>query len=103
MIQLVVKQGVNFKYFTQPAIRIMQVALKTWIYLEATPTVTSAFDGKHMKDSLHYTGLAMDFRTKNLSEQDAKKWASDMSKELGKDYQCVIEVDHLHVEFDPKA
>lgn len=62
--------------------------------------ITSGVDGKHMIESLHYKGLALDFRTRDLKDpQDILKAVKAM---LGQEFDVVLEKDHLHVEFQPK-
>ena len=39
---------------------------------DATLVITSALDGTHMKNSLHYKGLAVDLRTRHLSKSNQK-------------------------------
>lgn len=99
-----VKSNVIFNFFTRPVLRILLAVLDTWDNAEpASPFVTSAFDGKHMKDSLHYKGYALDFRTNSLSDGAAKAWSERMRKALGPDYDVVLESNHLHVEYHPKV
>ncbi len=63
-------------------------------------TVTSANDSVHMKGSKHYTDEALDFRTKDITADEAKQWGVIIKRRLGADYDIVLEVDHLHVEHD---
>lgn len=60
--------------------------------------VTSGNDGHHMTNSLHYRGLAVDLRTRDFTDV----FASLLRAYLGKDYDVVVERDHLHVELDIK-
>ena len=67
--------------------------------------VTSANDSTHMKTSRHYSNEAFDIRTSNVleGEEAVQKWADNIKKELGKDYDVINEKNHLHLEFDPKV
>lgn len=71
--------------------------------------ITSALDGVHSANSLHYRGLALDLRTKFLpSRLEKLKFASLMRDCLGSDYDVVLEDllgknEHLHVEYDPEG
>lgn len=62
--------------------------------------ITSAKDGKHRPDSLHYKGLALDLRTWHVSGREGQVVA-DLQRALGDEYDVVAESDHVHVEFDP--
>jgi hypothetical protein len=66
--------------------------------------VTSVTDGKHMDGSLHYKGLAADFRTTadGLAPETVRLITGKLKAALGPQFDVVVEVDHLHVEFDPK-
>lgn len=64
--------------------------------------ITSLCDGRHSKNSLHYFGNAFDIRTRHLSEEEKQDVVVLLAKMLGKDYDVVLESDHIHVEFDPK-
>ncbi len=65
--------------------------------------VTSCNDGKHSRGSLHYVGLAIDFRTRHMKDQAEKDKLTDQAAEaLGQEFDAVLESDHLHVEYQPK-
>jgi len=64
--------------------------------------VTSLSDGQHSSNSLHYKGLAFDTRTRQLTASQKTELRDMSASALGKDYDVVLESDHLHVEFDPK-
>jgi len=66
--------------------------------------VTSAIDGVHSHGSRHYSGLAVDLRTRNIDAEDMKRMVfNDIKHALGADFDVVLEETHLHIEFDPKA
>lgn len=67
--------------------------------------VTALLDGTHMEGSLHYKGLAADFRTKGTGL--AKRLFDEVRKSLPvSQYDVLLEnldqaEEHIHVEFDP--
>lgn len=63
--------------------------------------VTSGNDSRHMPESLHYLDRALDFRTNHLSPEQQRAWTKAIQERLGRDYQAILEDDHLHVEHDP--
>ena len=65
--------------------------------------ITSAFDGVHKQDSLHYIGRALDFRTRHLTDPLAFNIATAIRRALGPDFDVVLEEDHIHIEYDPKG
>jgi hypothetical protein len=75
--------------------------------------VTSVSDSFHSDDSCHYSGNAFDLRYLGTrtgaincvpaeQEAEANSWASRLRRVLGRDWDVVVEVDHIHVEYDPK-
>jgi hypothetical protein len=76
--------------------------------------VTSALDGKHSTFSLHYEGLALDFRTRHLTPLERTQLRGMMKRkldDLARDYNAtnperrarfdvVLEQTHLHAECD---
>ena len=74
-------------------------------------TVTSARDGKHSKHSLHYSGEAIDLRTKDIKEQGLIPYIADLMVILLKfslpDYQWVVideseKSNHIHLQLSHK-
>jgi len=64
--------------------------------------ITSANDGKHGRNSLHYKDRAIDIRTRDLPHEKITALAAALQMELGDDWDVVVEKTHIHVEFDPK-
>lgn len=64
--------------------------------------VTSCTDGRHGRGSLHYKGLALDFRTRHMESGQADDVEADMRAGLGGEFDVVVEATHIHCEFDPK-
>ena len=61
--------------------------------------ITSMMDGTHMPSSLHYKGLAVDLRIWDLHHKDS--CVSKIKNALGESYDVILEVDHIHLEYDP--
>ena len=75
------------------------------VYAEAGPdlTVTACVDGKHMAGSFQYSGAAIDLRTRDLAPDEVQKLTARTKSCLGDDFDVLLEVDHIHIEFQPKA
>lgn len=73
-----------------------------WKEYEQELVVTSGLDGVHSSSSLHYYGLALDFRTHYFSPEEALAVSVDLRECLGNDFDVVLHSTHIHVEFDPK-
>ncbi len=91
-------EGVSWRIFY--AAIIVEAVLKTF---GVDLVITSACDGQHMPHSLHYKGLAFDARSRELAPQFQTHARDEMKKELGPDYDVVLEKDHFHIEHDPKG
>jgi len=69
-----------------------------WVEL----VLTSASEGKHGENSLHYSGKAFDFRTRGLTTEQQEDWATLCRIRLDAEFDVVLEKDHLHVEWQPE-
>ncbi len=125
MIQLKFKPGVSFgrvETFIEegvsirPAITIIILAVMARFEEMGAPycMITSACEGKHGENSLHYEGLALDFRIRHLRDphssdednvalvkQRAEQVAAHLREDLGDQYDVVLHSTHIHIEFDP--
>lgn len=83
---------------------IVAAVYNAWVEVSAPGDmwVTSGNDSVHMPDSKHYHDEALDFRTRGLSKAKIAAWAEVARRRLGRNYDVVIESNHLHVEYDPK-
>lgn len=88
--------GVQWQMFVA-AIKVEEV----YDHYEVACVITSGCDGKHMPTSLHYTGHALDFRTREFPVEALQEVRARLKAVLGPDYDVVLEKDHFHVEFDP--
>jgi hypothetical protein len=66
--------------------------------------ITSGIEGKHQRGSFHYAGDAADIRIRNLpADVSVAAVRNEIADALGQDFDVVLEKDHIHIEFDPKA
>jgi len=74
--------------------------------------ISSCTDGKHGRNSLHFSGAAKDYvgfypssRNKlpdtRLPEKKMGEIGQVISQRLGTEYDLVIEASHIHIEFQP--
>lgn len=84
----------------------MAVALivATEVYREHgfSVVVTEGTGGRHSAGSLHYVGLALDLRTRDIPGVTVSAIWAQLRSSLGMEYDVVLESDHLHLEFQPK-
>ena len=66
--------------------------------------LTSALDSHDDRPkSLHLKGLACDFRTRHITQEQAKHIVSFLRVWLDPlGFDTVLEYDHIHTEYDPK-
>lgn len=95
------KQGVDIRGI-KPELILAMVLVEPVISKHAKFVVTSVCDGTHMKTSLHYQGLAMDVRTREIPEVMLRPCLEEIKSVLGSQFDVVLEGDHYHIEFDPK-
>ncbi len=102
---LTLKAGVKTAGIQPEIVWAAFVADQVYTELGYDCIVTSVVDGKHGRGSLHYVGFALDLRTRHFLEKDKDmdEIAARMIRDrLGKQYDVVAELDHIHVEFQPK-
>lgn len=99
------KKGVDIVGITKECIALIHnVAYAYEAHGYSECVVASVTDGAHMNGSKHYEGNAADFRTWPVKSQSDLMAILETAKyRCGKDYDIIIEKDHLHGEFDPKA
>lgn len=99
---MIIKPGVSVTGLRPEMILALMAAQRVYADLGASVILTSALEGKHGYGSLHFAGLAVDIRIKNLRAGEAKIAASNIKEALGAQYDTVLEKNHIHIEFQPK-
>lgn len=65
--------------------------------------ITSLDDGKHSDASLHYSGCGGDLRIRNIGNKDHILLIhAEIKRRLNKDFDVVLEHNHIHIEYQPK-
>jgi len=99
---MIIKNGVNVVGL-QKEIIIALPTIDNVVSSEVSYLViTSALEGQHGKGSLHPLGYAIDIRLPYKDESLNVKIVNALKIRLGKDYDVVLETNHIHIEFDPK-
>lgn len=105
------KDGVPRDSLTENAVRAAAVAKKYFDELNISFLVTSTTDStsssdsktRHMVGSKHDHGDAVDISIRGLGGAAAVKSIVDnIRRDLGDDYDVLIDKDHIHIEYDPK-
>lgn len=104
-----IKPGVNMTGIKPEMVPAMLALARIFDLHGVVPVITSALDGRHGRGSLHYAGLAIDVRSKNLPDGAVKLAVLQAIKDdLGAQYDVLLEAvnqdnEHYHIEFQPKA
>lgn len=98
-----VKKGVKL----HPAIAMAVVVVavnEIMTEYETDCVITSGIEGEHSRGSLHYVGLAIDFRGNSVVPAVRQAIIKELRDALGDDFD-VIESNHgaIHIEYQPKT
>jgi len=63
--------------------------------------ITYTTNGRHRQNSLHYSGYAIDLRTRDLTSSQKGQAAEILRGALGVNYDVIVEPTHIHLEYDP--
>lgn len=100
---LLLKPGVRVAGLRPEILLALIAAERVFDEAHVDLVVTACVDGKHTAGSLHYVGQAVDVRTRDVTAADQSKLLARLRECLGPDYDVALEIDHLHVEFQPKT
>ena len=97
------KQGTKISGIRPELILAILVAEGVYHKYSTDLVITSVNDGKHSFTSLHYSGSAIDIRTRELPEADSiQAVGEEIRQGLSNEYDVVVESDHIHIEYQPK-
>lgn len=98
---LSLKKGVIFEGIHSRIIESLALVDRCYLKFGFDGVITSARDGRHKANSLHYVGRALDLRTSFFTPLQRQEFHRDLQYALGSDFDVVLEKDHVHYEFDP--
>jgi len=105
-LRTALKLGVDIRGISPECVLGILIAAQVYESRGVPFVVTSIKDSRHSKHSLHYVGRAFDCRLPSrYTATDGTNQAvhRDLAEALGPQFDVVLEADHIHVEFDPKA
>lgn len=97
-----IKEGVSLAGLGEPMTLGVMVVASVYDVIGKPCVITSVLDGVHGRQSLHYQGGAVDFRTRHLSENEKLVVDAECRAALSAEFDVVMEHNHLHVEWQPK-
>ena len=95
-----IKDGVMLSGLKREIVKALPYIEKIYKEEGKPLVITSALDGLHSSGSLHYSGYAVDIRTRFFSEQQKLRVYQDIKRVLGIAYDVVWHNSHIHVEYD---
>jgi ABC-type nickel/cobalt efflux system permease component RcnA len=101
-----IKPGVDLSGICPPIANQLPIIVK--VFYSSTgliPTITSATEGDHARNSQHYRGLAIDMRIKNMTGEHQDWIAAQLKKYLSNRWIVFHgddnHLDHIHIEYRP--
>jgi len=96
---MLIKAGVSIERLERHTRR--GLGITNWVFerCDEELIITSTFEGNHGAGSLHYANQAFDIRH---TQNKTCCVAEILERELGEDFDVVEELDHIHIEYDPK-
>ncbi|MBA7495086.1 hypothetical protein ES702_05665 [subsurface metagenome] len=96
---MLLKTGVDISRLNREIRRALgTISVIFWKYGHEL-VITSTYEGDHSPGSLHYSNDAVDIRA---PVNRAGEIFAEIRELLGVDFDVVDEVDHIHIEYDPK-
>lgn len=102
---ITVKKGVRLHGVIPQMFFAAQVYEELWNKNDYPAGITAGIEGKHTRDSEHWEGNALDFRTwldatgKQMPEPVKKSLAKELQARLEEEFVVIAEVDHIHVHY----
>lgn len=111
---VMIKPGVSLIGLQPPMLMAQAEAREVYREHGYIFVITSGLEGKHGVGSLHFVGLALDYRVRSTEEYwpggiwniplpERRVMARELRDRLGAQYDVVLKPDHLHSEFQPKV
>ncbi len=98
-----IKRGVRIDGLHPKMRKVRIEANRIWAKYGKELVITSGREmARHSAGSLHYDLRALDLRTRYFkSEEEKIKVRNELAEALGEEYDVVLEVSHIHAEYDP--
>ena len=97
-----IKRSVEIYGLHEKMQKVLNTVEEIWDDYGQEAVITAGRDGTHKKNSLHYSGKALDFRIRYFADELHEEIAERLSEELGDAFDVVLHSTHIHVEYDPR-
>ncbi len=98
MIYIGIKHDVDLAGIRPEMVAGLLVIASVFMRYDCNLTITCVRDGTHKRGSLHYVGQAIDIRR----PYDLPEIKDELQRTLGPQFDVVEEINHIHIEFQPK-
>ena len=103
IINMQIKEGVSLLGISPQIAFAIPVIQGCTNAQEVELVVTCATDSRHKRGSKHYTGHAIDIRTRDMKNDLRKQQCAEEIRDcLGSEFDVVLHSTHIHIEWDPK-
>uniref|UniRef100_A0A6M3LEQ0 Putative peptidase n=1 Tax=viral metagenome TaxID=1070528 RepID=A0A6M3LEQ0_9ZZZZ len=96
---MLLKPGVDISRLNREIRRVLNELDRIYKNYGDTLIITSTYEGNHSPSSLHYANNAIDIR---IPAREKNTVLADIKNTIGKTYDVICEIDHIHIEYDPK-
>ena len=96
---MLIKAGVDISRLERNTRKALYKANNQYELYDNEMVVTSTYEGNHSAGSLHYANQAFDLR---LPGGNGDLIISGMMDTMGPAFDVCMEIDHIHIEYDPK-
>ena len=100
---MLIKAGVDISRLNPEIRRTLTPLAKVYRLEKEELVITSTYEGNHLPSSLHYHNDAIDIRWPSETKKGRADFAKKIAAMLGKKFDVVPELNHLHIEYDPKG
>lgn len=98
-----IKKGAKIRGLRPEMVLACQIVDDVYKKNGAEAVITEGTGSKHSVGSLHYVGLACDFRISMFNSVELPVINFELKDALGDEYDVVLEKTHFHIEFQPKT
>jgi len=98
-----IKPGVIIQGVRPELLVAIQVADVVYTQAGHELLITSLLDGQHSRNSLHYTGCAVDIGVRGLDAAEINDIVLALKKRLTRDFDVIVESTHIHIEYQPRG
>jgi len=96
---MLIKAGVSIERLRREIRRSLPIVEAVLASFGEEIVITETYGGNHGAGSLHYGDDAYDVRH---PAKDKVSIVTMIKEKLGPDFDVVNEIDHIHIEYDPK-